>query len=373
MANDTITKDSPQSGGGGSSTEFENPWESAANDRLWNEGRPLTGGEENTVANNTSGLNPNWMSSDATSSRTTPRTTAEITSSSSSGPPPSWCFQCFQACHWLDIVMGCFVILYVSWWSNEAPTPKGETSAEEKHHMLQMHRAWSIVLLLFGALWVLRGVLAKITPCGVDVSAKLSLAFAVIYGIWGLVGWVALQFGNPVNVLSWFWPPFSWCRSNPAVFPCLLWAFALLEAIRFFWIRRWIQEEQAADAAAYARSNPSLLMEYSSPTNENGSRQQPWWWRNDGSNSGGRGEPLLSPSRRGRPHWSSGGSTNYYMDDGITTNNSNSSWWPFSRRRTDNSRDDASVEYASLNEDWASRSEEDPFWWTQEDGAAANS
>jgi hypothetical protein len=35
-----------------------------------------------------------------------------------------------------------------------------------------------------------------------------------------------------------------------------------------------------------------------------------------------------------------------------------------------NVRNDGSVDYASLNEDWASRSEEDPHWWTQGGGGA---
>jgi hypothetical protein len=54
------------------------------------------------------------------------------------------------------------------------------------------------------------------------------------------------------------------------------------------------------------------------------------------------------------------------MDDGVTS--PRRSWWPFSSARPSNTsaRDDGSVDYASLNEDWASRSQDDPLWWIEE-------
>jgi hypothetical protein len=54
------------------------------------------------------------------------------------------------------------------------------------------------------------------------------------------------------------------------------------------------------------------------------------------------------------------------MDDGVTS--PRRSWWPFSSARPSNTsaRDDGSVDYVSLNEDWASRSQDDPLWWTKD-------
>jgi hypothetical protein len=57
------------------------------------------------------------------------------------------------------------------------------------------------------------------------------------------------------------------------------------------------------------------------------------------------------------------------MDDGVGSPR-RIGWWPFLSGNGPNVRDDGSVDYASLKEDWASRLEENPHWWAQEGGGA---
>ena len=80
--------------------------------------------------------------------------------------------------------------------------------------------------------------------------------------------------------------------------------------------------------------------------------------------------PLIDEGHSSHP-WTSAGSRNFSMDHGMNSSPRNKSWWPFSSRQQED--DNASVdEYASINEDWASKSEEDPFWWTKEQGTGGN-
>jgi hypothetical protein len=83
-------------------------------------------------------------------------------------------------------------------------------------------------------------------------------------------------------------------------------------------------------------------------------------------------ESLLG--NNGQPGWSSSGNQSYLVDDGVAEHASSrggflGTWFGRGGRSSsnDNPRDDGSVDYASLNEEWASRSEEDPYWWTREE------
>ncbi len=138
----------------------------------------------------------------------------------------------------------------------------------------------------------------------------------------------------------------------PFAFCSLLVGFAILESVRWAWIQQYLQRNLDDDDDNTATTT------------------RPWWYRRrtttnaDGSNL----QESLLPFNNDRPHWSSNNSTNYLMDDGVGS--PRRGWWPFSSS-PNNVRDDGSVDYASLNEDWASRSEENPHWWAQEGGGGA--
>mmetsp|Transcript_11396 Transcript_11396/g.12749 ORF Transcript_11396/g.12749 Transcript_11396/m.12749 type:complete len:311 (-) Transcript_11396:113-1045(-) len=92
--------------------------------------------------------------------------------------------------------------------------------------------------------------------------------------------------------------------------------------------------------------------------------RKPWWWKRQNTihnQVNDLNDPLLGPS------WTVANSQSYQMDEGLDQANKGNSLWSklFEKR---NLRDDASVDFASVQEDWASKSEEDPLWWTREEG-----
>ena len=97
---------------------------------------------------------------------------------------------------------------------------------------------------------------------------------------------------------------------------------------------------------------------------------RPWWW-SSGSTF----------SRHGRRRYNNNNNDPHHVDGGLTEsllgdhNEPQSprrrrglfSLWPLRRRPgVDISRDDGSVDFASVQEEWASRAEEDPVWWSPE-------
>jgi hypothetical protein len=152
------------------------------------------------------------------------------------------------------------------------------------------------------------------------------------------------------DLLPWF--PFL--KDHSHVAPIAMVVLAVLEFIQFFLLRYYYYSEEEAllnQSASYSMSS-----------------QTPWWWAQSPlRRRRHRNENLEEPLLDGQPSWTFT-SNDYQMQDGINSSGG-SSWWPFSRPLArDNARDDGSVDYASLNEDWASRSETDPYWWTREVG-----
>eukprot|EP00934_Nitzschia_sp_Nitz4_P002076 Nitzschia sp. Nitz4//scaffold136_size62208//28460//29452//NITZ4_006369-RA/size62208-processed-gene-0.37-mRNA-1//-1//CDS//3329535621//2076//frame0 len=309
------------------SQDHENPWESAANDVLWTAQHDVSNNNNNNHNRN------NWN----------PQEDDEANN--------HICFfQWFQACHWLDILMSSTVmILYLS----------GVASFSK---LTLTHMFWWSL----SALWMARGLLAKLFKVGVPLSATMSAILAVFYTLSALINWFWL------HCLVWE----TVCQKHPHLQSILMLVFGFLEAIRFLSIRHWMILEQE-------RWNTQDAMG-GSPRSRTFSRSSgPWWWASPApqhpSSTDQAHDPLLSPStptntgstsRRRTlflPPWTSNQRT--YVEDHDAPAGSTGGWWPFSspsRRSRDADADDASVEYASLNEDWASRSEEDPFWWAHE-------
>ena len=111
------------------------------------------------------------------------------------------------------------------------------------------------------------------------------------------------------------------------------------------------EEEQEIVFGSPARSTPTRFR-----------RTRPWWWKSP-SQQNELEESLLSP---GIPQWVSESN-----DAGFSPLRpaQRRSWWPFRRsnRTFDNPRDDGSVDFQSVQEEWASRTEEDPYWWSREE------
>jgi hypothetical protein len=93
--------------------------------------------------------------------------------------------------------------------------------------------------------------------------------------------------------------------------------------------------------------------------------KRPWWWKSTKPQDDGLGDPLLGPS------WVTGNSRSFQMEDGIDRNATSTTVWKRLFGKTQSSshnvRDDGSVDFASVQEEWASRSEQDPLWWAREE------
>lgn len=107
--------------------------------------------------------------------------------------------------------------------------------------------------------------------------------------------------------------------------------------------------------------------------NASGTRRQcsgPWWWQtsNHAAESSQLDDPLL-------PHaWANNmahDDTAYEANHGIASFNFRRPWprWFTTTTTTQpsssNARDEGSVDFSDVQDDWASRSQEDPFWWTK--------
>ena len=90
------------------------------------------------------------------------------------------------------------------------------------------------------------------------------------------------------------------------------------------------------------------------------------WTRDQSEDRSALQDPLLPQG----PHaWTNTEADKSYIirDYGIP-----SSWstWLFSKKsHSNNPRDDGSVDFSSVQEDWASKSQEDPYWWCSESSA----
>ena len=101
--------------------------------------------------------------------------------------------------------------------------------------------------------------------------------------------------------------------------------------------------------------------------------RKPWWWsarRGAESHPEELVDPLLGPT------WATANNRSYQMDHGLDSGSIPSIWsriFGGTRARNNSSaRDDGSVDFASVQEDWASRTEEDPLWWTRDEGESNN-
>jgi hypothetical protein len=212
----------------------------------------------------------------------------------------------------------------------------------------------AIALFTLSGIWLTRGILSR-THCGLRLSASLSLLFCMLYAIVSLVAWIVYWKNDHASLL-----PISVLEDHPKALPSFLLALAILESVRWAWIQQYFQQIEF-----------DLLLDNNDDDDFANTTRGPSWWQRRRTIIE---EPLLN-SNNDRPHWSSNNSRAYQMDDGVggagsSPRRSMGGWWPFSSSGNGNGnvnvRDDGSVDYASLNEDWASRSEEDPHWWTQE-------
>jgi hypothetical protein len=121
-----------------------------------------------------------------------------------------------------------------------------------------------------------------------------------------------------------------------------------------------------------------------------GHSNRPWWWQSssvhgdstltrhllleegDGDYDAQGRANVNDPCHNGQPVWSLPARFRTPTRSSNTNNNNASHWWWYPWKdpnavigHDDHVRDDGSVDFASVQEEWASRTEEDPFWWSR--------
>lgn len=95
---------------------------------------------------------------------------------------------------------------------------------------------------------------------------------------------------------------------------------------------------------------------------------RPWWWKKKKpSNTTTTTNNALDEPFLGRPGWANTQHSGYQVDDGVSRGGFFANMFAkTNNHHNSNLRDDGSADFASAQEDWASRSEEDPLWWSKD-------
>jgi hypothetical protein len=138
-------------------------------------------------------------------------------------------------------------------------------------------------------------------------------------------------------------------------------SFSLLELIRWYMISNFHTWLLQMDTLPLNHSSDDVELLY---TPIGGvvaaSTKRPWWWQQQHSSRETLQEPLLHNHR----DWVHDNSRhNYSMHHGVS---SPTSFW--SRWFPSQNDDEEEVDFASVQEEWASKSQQDPFWWSREEG-----
>jgi hypothetical protein len=218
--------------------------------------------------------------------------------------------------------------------------------------------------------------------CGLLVSAYiapiLSLVYVTIFGIVAAAGRGAVVKYLHQYHLSRLLTKI--CMSTPAQFHGLLTVLVVLaitECIQwqvYQEYRRYLLRKDAFELL----HPPAAAANTSSTTR----RRQPWWWQSsnneddtltrhllaDETGDGVNDDNQADVSFSGQPRWALSSPFRRRHTD---SNNNKSRWWGFQWKHPDSIdgghdvRDDGSVDFAEVQEEWASRTEEDPFWWSR--------
>jgi hypothetical protein len=268
--------------------------------------------------------------------------------------------------HIFDISVLCIVVAYAWNFQNDQNKKRTEQIA------ILMVSTWIIILMVSRGL--LMSFLFPAKRCSRICSAHLTLLLCGTYTVLAFSAWIIMNQQHS-NTMPWCHGLGKWCTSLPmALVPTCLTILALTELLR--WTFAEVQVDQNQDHHLQPLLHQHEVEEEAvSPSRSN----RPWWWNRLYSNSyddNAMNESFLlrgNTNNIGQPRWTTAtDGPSYLMDDGVGTPSSRNyrlgRWLGLvGAGNESNPRDDGSVDYASLNEEWASRSEEDPYWWTRDE------
>jgi hypothetical protein len=367
---------------GVSSDSNENPWESASNDNAYKASQhqrrhEQSSGEVPQEAATTS-ARLNWHEEDRGNSNTA-RSSMDINdnrhdhrnrdSNNSHSSFINFIRKCWNnfsiqdILNTLDATVTLLLLVFVGYNLHyQDNTDRDHHESPEKVVILMISTIVSILIV-----WrtLLLSCLFPSKRCSKSCSTNLTLILCGSYTILALIAWIVLN-KHSGSAVPWCWSLGKWCASAPKTVPICLTVLALVEGMRFIFAQGRLAQFDQDHPQASTTTSDSRHPDESFTTPR---RNRPWWWNRRQGDDNDMRESLLG--NNGQPGWTASGGQSYLMDDGVGTPSSRSflRGWFGGRRGNDasNPRDDGSVDYASLNEEWASRSEEDPYWWTREE------
>mmetsp|Transcript_7302 Transcript_7302/g.21441 ORF Transcript_7302/g.21441 Transcript_7302/m.21441 type:complete len:360 (-) Transcript_7302:86-1165(-) len=238
-----------------------------------------------------------------------------------------------------------------------------------------------VMLFLLSSVLLTRSVSAMThSKRGWMVSGYTNMLLAIVNFILALIAWCMPRsklYSTLSRTASIFAKHevaiFAREKTNPIFIVIAFAGLGVWEIVRWAIIHNYlVQRHGAAEgtetsfAAVGGASHEDYSRESASQSRISAQRR-PWWWSKSQPE---RRDDLEESLLVTNPREGSRRSTNA---DGSAEATPPVQWFPFLRRsrpQLHDNRDDVSVDFASLNEDWASRSEADPLWWSRDDGAA---
>jgi len=369
-------------------SDNENPWESASNDVAFREravaqgrsGAPQTSGEPSTPAVSSVrwDIDEDNHGGNSGANDVSLLTTETVADSNRNGRRRGRrapCSNCLSKCSLTYFLYIWDITLTATWmvfigYHIYLYKEKEQSRSASMTFLLVLSIILAVLNALRGFLWIWASLPSLSTVCccgccfvgagrnsnGISTASKLTtnltLSLAILYGVVSAVAW----FGHS-SWLPWCDSLGSWCSKvlhTQIVMPITLTVASVIELIR------WIFLQGKLSSSIERTGSPEYYNDDVSTSPSESSRYRPWWIgrRTSNRNNDELNEPLLD-STSGQPSWTT------------------PSWLPFGTRGGSAGNDDdtndiingdeedvASV-LDSLGEDWASRAEEDPYWWTR--------
>lgn len=354
----------------------ENPWENASNDQAFRDqageqsGTPQTSGEPTTPAVSS----VRWDEEGNNTGGNTGNDVSILTSDTDGNGRRGKCFSKCSMSYFLhvwDILLTTFwtaLVGYHLYYNKQNETSR--TFALDA--LLILYIILTTLNALRGILWIWASLpsLSTICCCGccfVDdngvmpmvtkLSTYLSLLLGLLYGSIALAAW----FG-PRTWLQWCAGFGPWCPKymhTKTVMPVVLSAASIIELLRWIFMQGQLSSTTHMERT---RSPDYYNDDFSapSPARSQSSRFRPWWIRERSNANEDLIDPLLSTGN-GPPSWT----TPSWRPFGGRGNNSNNQAENDAGPGINGDEEDVESVLDSLGEDWASRAESDPYWWTR--------
>jgi hypothetical protein len=227
------------------------------------------------------------------------------------------------------------------------------------------------VVLLIRSMAGLSGLHSDLmTRCGLRVSgAYLSPVFGLVFFVFSCCCMgnhaVLIEYLNKYHSQLHFLPQFvTWLQQHHHALWVAFLISTLSEGIRWRLVPRL--QQMLVDIDTHLDNNI--------PNTPTSPSKTPWWWQHHHYRNSDRNidldDPLLPHHHHhhhheGEPPWVHAHNNSYSIHDGTSPQQDNSFWSKLFRSPHKTRIDELS--FQSVQEEWASKSQEDPFWWSRDE------